>query len=170
MLFLVCSMLGGCSGGTAIDIKNTVSYSEVFNGDFFQLVIDKTAYKDTVEPENPSGYYHYFREDENCHYAILKGRLNNISGEILNTENISCSIELNGKKYPCIGRLQSEDRKDIVTEIAEGKELDVLFFAKVPKSTETERAKLILRYNEMFRKCEEDDPYRYELNIDPGKR
>ena len=155
----------GCS--SELEIKNTqsLSFTQPLDESFFRLEFDDYDYRDTVEPKNPTGYYHYFEEKDEHHYLVTYGEFKNISDETLNIDNIDCSIELDGKYYDAALRLENKDRGDFVTEIQKGENFHFVLFAIVPKKSNNEPSKILLHYNEMLRTRDEDNKYDYETEI-----
>lgn len=164
-LVIISLLLTGCS--SELEIKNTksLSFTQSLDESFFRLEFDDYDYRDIVEPKNPSGYYHYFEEKDKYHYLVAYGEFKNISNETLNIDNINCSIELDGKYYDAALRLENKDRGDFVTEIQKDENLHFVLFALVPKKSNKEPSKVVLHYNEMLRKSDEDNKYDYETEI-----
>ena len=53
----------------------------------------------------------------------------------------------------------------MISEIEQGRGYQVVMFFEVADSVKEKPSGMILRYNEMFRKHEDDKPYRYEIKI-----
>ena len=123
-----------------------------------------------VEPEKPSGYYHYFEDHEEKHYLVFIGTIKNVSKEQQSLENIKCIIKINNKEYKGIVRVENKEKNDILSETEAGNEYKVYLFTEVADSVNAQPTAVVLYYNEMLRKSEKENSYRYETEISYPKR
>ena len=130
VLITVC-IVTGCTTKADACIRNTVNSTEILDGSFFQLEIFDAEYRDTVEPEKPAGYYHYFKEVEEAHFLVIKGSIKRQVEEVLDVHNVNCNIVIKGKQYDGAVRIENQEGSDLITEIAENMKYKILIFALV---------------------------------------
>lgn len=78
-LILLSACLAGCGGKLAEQVTyaegNTIQVGELI------LTVEASGFRDSVEPENPEGYFDYYEEHEGYRYYVMSGKAENTSGE-----------------------------------------------------------------------------------------
>ena len=163
-LFLLSFFLGGCSKTIEIEMSNELAKDEVLKTAFMEWKIEKTEFVKDVSPSAPSGYYHRFESNENEWYFCINTKLKNKTDITMNADNIESMIEINGRTYTGIIRLETSEHKDLTTEIKGNEELTAYVFFKVSEKEDEIPEQVVLYYEEKFRKQEEEGNYRYQTN------
>lgn len=151
--------VSGCSAKKAENVSRSDG-DTIFLGDL-TLTVESGEFRDTVEPENPQGYYDYYEEHEGYRYYVLTGTAYNSSGEDIQASAFETVGETEAGEED--GKLLFMDQEStaFLDAIGAGDERRFILLTLVKENTNPEELRIC--YNEGYTPAEDDPSFDYEV-------
>lgn len=91
-------------GNTATVLKNTK----------LSLVINNIEHMQEVKPENPYGYYNYYKDEEGYYYCVVSGIIKNPEQQVVNSERFEVKAKNNNKKFDTKFAIEDSARSTLI--------------------------------------------------------
>lgn len=159
LLFLFFANLTGCNRMQADNVTRV-------SGDTFELgeltlTVDSSGFRESVEPDNPVGYFDYYEEHEGYRYYVMTGTVSNSSGK-----------DIQSSAFEVIGRTDAggEDGKILFVDqesttfldtVGAGDERRFLLLMLVKDKARPEEFRIF--YNEGYEPGSEREAYDHEV-------
>lgn len=151
-----------CACGTSGESVTEVSGSTVPLGEL-TLHGESQEFRDTVEPENPSGYYDIYDKYEGYRYYVMTGTAENGSSETIRSNAFYVEGETDGKVRE--GKLLFLDERDrnFSDGIEAGESRSFVLFMLIGEDEQAEAFRIF--YNEGYEKVEKASEYDHEVDV-----
>lgn len=159
LLFLLLASLTGCNRKLADNVTRV-------SGDTFELgeltlTVNSSEFRDTVEPENPTGYFDYYEEYEGYRYYVMTGTVSSSSTQdvrasAFETVGVTGAGEEDGKLL-----FMDEESTAFLDSIGAGDERRFLLMMLVKDGAQPEKFRIC--YNEGYEPGDEGETYDYEV-------
>lgn len=124
-------LLTGCSA-KQYEVKEITEQSgEVFQIGHLTLEVKEEEIREEIKPDNPQGYYNYYKKEEGYYYHLLYGTLKNEGEETVNVNEIRVQGIVDKKQYQGKMVLINEIESYFWEEIKPGVALDFYIFSIV---------------------------------------
>lgn len=169
LIILLCFGISGCKEEAMVvkeshkmNQKDVLEISDLIKMSFINDTISKS-----VEPKNPSGYYHYYEEKEGYFYFQVEGTIQNLSKDMLSTLGVATNVRIGEEVYAGQMVVIDEEGKEFKQEIKTEETLDFILFYLIPEVEKNKADSLELLFQKQWAKSTDSNSYdyRYLINL-----
>lgn len=155
-----CAGLGSRAEETTRVQGDTISLGEL------TLTVESEEFRDTVEPENPEGYFDYYEEHEGYRYYVMSGRAENTSAEEISSNAFCAEGETDAGEEDARLLFLDQENTRFPDVIGAGREERFLLIMLVKDGAQPEEFRIF--YNEGYRTPEEGETCDYGVIKETG--